>query len=103
MIRGALIALAAVVGLLGGGAAAADDVTRLTEPGPPTAEQDSRININEAGVDALVALPGIGPSRAQAIIAERNKRRFRRIEDIMRVPGIGRKTFGRIRGSIRVR
>jgi len=71
--------------------------------GPPTEAQDERININEAGVDELVKLPGIGPSRAQAIIAEREKRRFRRVEDIMRVPGIGRKTFGRIRPSIRVR
>ena len=73
------------------------------EQGPPTAEQDLRININEAGVDQLVQLPGIGPTRAQAILDEREKRRFRRIEEIMRVPGIGRKTFGRIRSSIRVR
>lgn len=73
-----------------------------SEQGPPSVEQDKRININEAGADVLVQLPGIGPSRAQAIIAEREKRRFRRIEDIIRVPGIGRKTFGRIRYSIRV-
>lgn len=73
------------------------------EHGPPTEARDVRININEAGADELVALPGIGPSRAQAIIAQRQKRRFRRIEDIMRVPGIGRKTFARIRASIRVR
>jgi competence protein ComEA len=72
------------------------------QQGPPSVQQDTRININQAGPEALVQLPGIGPSRAQAIIAEREKRRFRRIEDIMRVPGIGRKTFGRIRLSIRV-
>lgn len=73
------------------------------EQGPPTEAHDERININEAEVDELVTLPGIGPSRAQSIIAERERRRFRRVEDIMRVPGIGRKTFGRIRASIRVR
>lgn len=73
------------------------------EQGPPSVEQDTRININEAGPEELVQLPGIGPARAEAIIAEREKRRFRRIEDIIRVPGIGRKTFGRIRHSIRVR
>jgi competence protein ComEA len=72
------------------------------EQGPPSVEQDTRININVAGPDVLVRLPGIGPSRAQAIIAAREKRRFRRVEDIIRVPGIGRKTFGRIRDSIRV-
>ena len=44
-----------------------------------------------------------GLDQLEAIIAERQKRRFRRIEDILRVPGIGRKTFGRLRHSIRVR
>ncbi|MBT8469734.1 MAG: helix-hairpin-helix domain-containing protein [Deltaproteobacteria bacterium] len=73
------------------------------DQGPPSVEQDPRININEAPPEELVKLPGIGPSRAEAIVAEREKRRFRRIEDIIRVPGIGRKTFGRIRHSIRVR
>ncbi len=86
-----------------GQALAADGGVAPPEQGPPSVEQDSRININEAGPEELVQLPGIGPSRAQAIITERGKRRFRRVEDIMRVPGIGRKTFGRIRGSIRVR
>lgn len=81
--------------------AGAEEPTR--DQGPPTAEQDARININEAGVDDLVELPGIGPAKAAAIVEHRQKRRFRRIEDILRVPGIGRKTFGRIRGSIRVR
>ena len=73
------------------------------DQGPPTEAEDRRININEASADELVALPGIGPSRAEAIIAERQKRRVRRVEDILRVPGIGRKTFLRIRAEIRVR
>jgi competence protein ComEA len=74
-----------------------------SEQGPPTEAEDRRININEAPAEELIALPGIGPSRAEAIIAERRKRRFRRVEDILRVPGIGRKTFLRIRADIRVR
>ncbi|MBW2508480.1 MAG: ComEA family DNA-binding protein [Deltaproteobacteria bacterium] len=94
-----LAALAVAVPLV----AAGDGGVPPPEQGPPTEARDTRININEAGVADLVRLPGIGPSRAQAIIAEREKRRFRRVEDIMRVPGIGRKTFGRIRASIRVR
>jgi competence ComEA-like helix-hairpin-helix protein len=100
------VALAAVLSLLalqGADAAPAEDGSRALEQGPPSEEQDNRVNINEAGVGELVRLPGIGPSKAKAIIAEREKRRFRRIEDILRVPGIGRKTFGRIRHSIRVR
>ena len=99
-----LVALAVTAcALHAGPTVAADRGVAAPNQGPPTAEQDDRININEAGPDELVQLPGIGPSRAQAIIAEREKRRFRRVEDIIRVPGIGRKTFGRIRNSIRVR
>ena len=96
LLRTALVVLFCAVG-----------VRALAEPppdqGPPSVEQDARININSAGVSELVALPGIGPSRAEAIIAEREKRPFRRVEDVMRVPGIGRKTYLRIRASIRVR
>ncbi len=99
MLRLVVFAFALFALHTGQAAAAGGDAP---EQGPPSAEQDSRININEAAPEELVQLPGIGPSRAQAIIVEREKRRFRRIEDIIRVPGIGRKTFGRIRHSIRV-
>lgn len=98
-------ALALLLGLFAlqpGEVSAREGGASLAEQGPPSADQDSRININEAGVDELVRLPGIGPTRAQAIIAEREKQRFRRIEDILRVPGIGRKTFDQIRHAIRV-
>jgi competence protein ComEA len=97
-----LLFIVALCVLQAGHASAAEPGAAPPEQGPPSAEEDTRININEAGADVLVLLPGIGPSRAQAIIAEREKRRFRRVEDIIRVAGIGRKTFGRIRHSIRV-
>lgn len=61
------------------------------------------VNINEATEAELVRLPGIGPSRAKAIVAERERRRFRRPEDILRVHGIGRKTFKRLRPYLRVK
>jgi len=98
-----LVLMLALWSLHLGQASAADGGAAPAPQGPPSAEQDNRININEAGPEELTELPGIGPSRAQAIITEREKRRFRRIEDIIRVPGIGRKTFGQIRDSIRVR
>ena len=104
MLRALTLCLALVAALVGEAAAADSEAgAEAAEQGPPSPEQDSRININEAGVDELVRLPGIGPARAEALIAERKKRRFRRPEDIMRVPGIGRKTFARLRGAIRVR
>lgn len=103
MIR-AMIALAILLGTLH----AAHVLAAGVEAGPPpvhvpAASEDPRININTAGPGQLEELPGIGPTRARAIIAEREKRAFRRVEDILRVPGIGRKTFGQIRDSIRVR
>ena len=48
------------------------------------------VNINTASVEELQLLPGVGPARAQAILAERKKRvRFNRIEDLASVRGIG--------------
>jgi competence protein ComEA len=102
-MKHALLLVLALSALHSGQARAVDGGVGPPEQGPPSVEQDERVNINEAGPEELVQLPGIGPTRAQAIVAEREKRRFRRIEDIIRVPGIGRKTFGRIRHSIRVR
>jgi competence protein ComEA len=98
-LAGALVVLSAVTMAHAGNARAEPPPVQ----GPPTVAADARININEAQLDELVALPGIGPSRAEAIIVERGKRPFRRVEDIMRVPGIGRKTYLRIRSRIRVR
>jgi competence protein ComEA len=97
------VLLLAMSALQASSAGAVDGGVAPPDQGPPSVEQDPRININEAPPEELVKLPGIGPSRADAIVVERKKRRFRRIEDIIRVPGIGRKTFGRIRHSIRVR
>ena len=62
----------------------------------------SRVDLNTATEAELVALPGIGPSKAQAIIARRERRPFRRIEELMRVRGIGRATFRQLRERLTV-
>jgi competence protein ComEA len=57
----------------------------------------SPINVNSASVDELVKLPGIGPARAQAIVEMRSKLGgFKKLEDLMRVKGIGRATFRKL-------
>lgn len=62
------------------------------------------VNINTASQAELETLPGIGPTRAQAIIAHRTQHGpFARIEDIQNVTGIGEKTFESMRSLIRVR
>ena len=59
------------------------------------------VNINTAGMTELTGLPGIGQTRAQAIIDHRNKHGpFEKIEDIMQVNGIKQAAFEQIRGMI---
>ena len=60
------------------------------------------VNIQTATADQLQLLPGIGPSKAAAIVAYREAHPFHRVEDIMRVRGIGRATFRRLRPMISV-
>jgi competence protein ComEA len=54
------------------------------------------INLNTATTTELSFLPGIGESKARAIIQHRAKRPFKKVEDLMRVKGIGRKTFKKL-------
>jgi competence protein ComEA len=62
------------------------------------------VNINTATAEQLDALPGIGPSKAQAIIDYRNEHgRFTSIEDIQNVKGIKEGEFSKIKDYIRVR
>lgn len=62
------------------------------------------VNINAASQAELETLPGIGPVKAQAIIAHRTQHGpFARIEDIQNVTGIGEKTFESLKSLIRVR
>lgn len=56
------------------------------------------VNVNSAGEEELVRLPGVGPARAAAIVALRARlQRFRAPEDLLRVRGIGRAGFRRMR------
>ena len=61
------------------------------------------VNINTASQSELEGLTGIGPVKAQAIIAYRSSNPFDNIEEIMEVKGIGAGTFGKIKDRIVVR
>lgn len=64
--------------------------------------QTVQIDLNHASETELTALPGVGPSRARAIVAYRERRPFRRVEEVMRVRGIGRATFRQMREMLTV-
>ena len=68
---------------------------------PPTSQ--ARIDINTATATQLVALPGIGPVKAESIVQYRTVHGpFRRIEDLQNVRGIGPKTFETLKPLIEV-
>ncbi|MCD6193683.1 MAG: helix-hairpin-helix domain-containing protein [Candidatus Aminicenantes bacterium] len=62
-----------------------------------------KVNINTASVAELQTLPRIGPQIAQRIVDFRSKNgKFKRIEEIMKVRGIGEKVFEVIKDKITV-
>ena len=67
------------------------------------ASSDDPVILNTADVDDLRRLPGIGQKRADAIVALRSRLgRFRAIEDLMKVKGIGRAMLKRLRPLVRL-
>ncbi|MGG3563793.1 helix-hairpin-helix domain-containing protein [Neobacillus rhizosphaerae] len=68
-----------------------------------TGEGQAKININKADENELQNLPGIGPSKAAAILEYRNTNGpFKVVEDLKNISGIGDKTFEKLKDLIAV-
>jgi competence protein ComEA len=60
------------------------------------------VDLNRAGLEELATLPGIGESKAAAILAERKKSPFASVDDLTRVKGIGDATVQDLRAKVSV-
>ena len=78
---------------------------QITETSSTSSGNSSgKININKAAESELTQLPGIGPSKASAIIQHRSEQgNFRTVEDLKQVTGIGDKTFEQLKDLIDVK
>lgn len=90
------------IGIVGGKDTAGGDAAGQSDAG--TAKQaGGRININTATKQELCAIPGVGETRAAAIISYRESHGgFAKPEDIMKVSGIKEGMYDKIKDSISV-
>ena len=94
-------AAALMILLLGGDALAGPRKAKRPE-GRQEVSREKVVNLNSATSEQLQLLPGIGQSKARAIIALRDRRKFSSTFQITRVKGIGRKTYLKLRPYLTV-
>jgi len=71
---------------------------RVGVSGRTATTRAARLNLNRASAEELEVLPGIGPAKASAIVRWREEHgRFRKLEDVLGVPGVGPATLERLR------
>ncbi len=96
---GQLLALLAVLAII----VAAPLVARWVRREPPPPPADGRLDLNAATREELSALPGIGDTRAEAILRFRAMRgRLGSVDDLCEVPGLDAKTVERLRPFVKV-
>ena len=61
-----------------------------------------RVDLNAATAAELMRLPGVGKKKADAILASRDKRPFRKPEEVLRVKGLTPGWYGKVKGMLTV-
>lgn len=85
--------------LLAGGLPAAQAAPEAE--GASAAAVDTTVSLNNAGVEELQTLKGIGPKTAASIVAWRDREGpFESVDQLMAVKGIGEMTLSRIRDRL---
>jgi competence protein ComEA len=84
----------------GGGRRKTSSASDKSAVSQKAADLKERINVNQASLEDLQRLPGIGPKMAQRIVDERQKNPFQKVDDLRRVSGIGAKTLEKLRPHV---
>lgn len=88
---------------MGGAAISASNTALPGVAGGANGASPALINVNTASVPDLEQLPGVGPATAKAIVAYREKYGvFSRVEDLLKVRGIGPAKLSEILSRVQV-
>lgn len=61
-----------------------------------------RVSLNQASQKELEGLDGIGPKKAEQIIAYREEHPFKSVDDLKGIPGIGPKRFEKLKDQVQL-
>ncbi len=59
-----------------------------------------KVDLNRASVVELMRLPGVGQKRAQAIVAQRSRQPFRKVDDVLTVKGLGPAWLAKVKANV---